>query len=204
MKRMLLLIAAVTLLAACANTNENKTANSQAPQAVMDQAESEPDWTKPQYCIGVQGDTIAQWIYDEAGQLSQLYILGALFQDEYAGEHSVNSSYVKFDPKGRLQAIVSGDEEATYRYEFKYGYEEDEEEDDASYTEEDVEMEYDDLDRVIYVSFRVNWSYFADSRTYEGRVCYVDAYCSVPQMDELGMPYLEDPKETKYEYTIYY
>lgn len=218
MKRMLLLIAAVSLLAACTNSNSNSNnANTNDQASAKDPAvatiaanEEEAtlpmvDWDKPRYCIGVQGDTIAHWIYDEAGQLAQLYILGELFQDDYSGENTVKGCYCKFDDHGRLFAIVAGDDEHTYRYDFRYIDEEEMfDEDDASYTEEDVEMEYDDQGRVTDLKFRVNWSYFSDSRTYEGRVCHVDAYSSIPQMDELGMPYLENPTETNYQYTICY
>lgn len=196
MKRMLLLIAAA-MLAACANTNTNSN-----NKAVI---EPELNWAKPQYCIGAQGDTIARWVYDQEGKLSQLYILGQLFQDEHSGEFTVNGCYGKFDGLGRLDIIITGDEESTYRYDFEYGFEEEEIEDDSAYPEDDVEIEYDDHDRVTSKSCRVNMSYFADTRTYEGRVCHVDAYTSIPVMDELGWPlFEEDPIETKYQYSIYY
>lgn len=214
MKRLLFSITVLTLFIACANANRhNVNTNVQAVKdpvvapIAANEEEALPmvDWDKPQYCLGVQGDTIAQWVYDSEGQLSQLYILGELFQKDRRGEDVVQGCYCKFDEQGRLFAVVTYDEEHTYRYDFRYGDEEEMyDEDDASYAEEEVEMEIDDQGRIANLSFRVNWSHFSDSRTYDGRVCHVDAYSFIPPMDELGMPDLDNPTETRYQYTIYY
>ena len=205
MKRALLLIAAAMLFA-CTNQNNTKTDNTPDKDTVTEHV---VDWTKPQYCLDMHKDTIARWVYDQTGQLSQLYILGELYEGEFDGEDNTSDgSYFSFDPKGRLQAIVKSTEEAAYRYEFKYGYEEEEEEDEdawhSPYEEEDVEMEYDDLDRVTFMSFRIRWSYFSANLSYENNRCYVDATFSVPNMDEMGIPIDMDPNESYYEYYIFY
>lgn len=207
MKRMLLWIV-VAMLAACTNLNNTKTtlpeqdADTQASERVV-------DWSKPQYCLDMHDDTIVRWVYDQTGQLSQLYILGELYEGEFAGEDNTSDgSYIEFDSKGRLHVIVQGTDEATYRYEFTYGYEGEEEEDDEAwhspYEEDDVEMEYDDLDRVTFMSFRIRWSYFSANLSYNDNRCFVDAYFSVPNMDEMGIPIDTDPNEAKYEYCIFY
>ena len=205
----MLLLIAVAMLAACNNPNNAKTTSdpesAAAPKHVV-------DWTKPQYCLDMHGDTIVRWVYDPAGQLSQLYILGEQYTDAFEGEDNVSDgSYIQFDAKGRLQTIVRATDDDVYRYEFKYGYEEEEEEEEVDedewrspYAEEDVEMEYDDLDRVTYMSFRVRWSHFSARLSYEGNQCYVDATFSVPQMDELNIPIGTDPDESYYEYYIFY
>ena len=202
MKQMLLLIA-VAMLAACNNQNSAKTA------VTPDTPEHLVDWTQPQYCLDMHGDTIARWVYDPAGQLSQLYILGERYEDAIEGEDNVSDgSYIQFDTKGRLQTIVRAIDDVTYRYEFKYGYEEEEEPDEdawqSPYEEEDVEMEYDDLDRVTYMSFRIRMSHFSANLSYEDNLCYVDAIFSVPNMDEMGMQIGTDLNESYYEYYIFY
>lgn len=205
MKQMLLLIA-VAMLAACNNSNNVKTTSdpesAAAPEHVV-------DWTKPQYCLDMHGDTIVRWVYDPAGQLSELFILGERYEGAFEGEDNVSDgSYIQFDTKGRLQTIVRAIDDVTYRYEFKYGYEEEEEPDEdawqSPYEEEDVEMEYDDLDRVTYMSFRIRMSHFSANLSYEDNLCYVDAIFSVPNMDEMGMQIGTDLNESYYEYYIFY
>ncbi|MBP5573223.1 MAG: hypothetical protein J6X40_03555 [Bacteroidales bacterium] len=214
MKRKLFFFIAVTMLTACANpTQGSKSAPSgeeakEQEKTVVAQ-EPEVDWTRPQYCLGMNNDTIARWVYDPNGALSQLYIMGDLYKGDFEGEDNTSDgSYFKFDQKGRLQAIVSAGENTSYRYEFKYGYEEEEGDDeevwDSPYDEQDVELKYDDLDRVIYMSLRIRASIFAATLTYEGQQCLVDAVFSVPEMDELGIQIGTDLKETKYEYRIVY
>ena len=206
----MLLLMAVAMLAACNNPNSAKTAG--APDPVADTptiTEHVVDWTQPQYCLDMHGDTIVRWVYDHAGQLSQLYILGERYEGEFDGEDNTSDgSYFSFDTKGRLQTVVRATDDDVYRYEFKYGYEEEEEIDEdewqSPYTEQDVEMEYDDLDRVTYMSFRVRASYFSASLSYEDNRCHVDATFSVPNMDEMGMPIGMEPNETNFEYTVYY
>lgn len=208
MKQMLLLIA-VAMLAACNNSNNVKTTSDPESAATPEHV---VDWTKPQYCLDMHGDTIIRWVYDPAGQLSELFILGERYEGAFEGEDNVSDgSYIQFDAKGRLQTIVRATDDDVYRYEFKYGYEEEEEEEEVDedewrspYAEEDVEMEYDDLDRVTYMSFRVRWSHFSARLSYEGNQCYVDATFSVPQMDELNIPIGTDPDESYYEYYIFY
>lgn len=206
---------ATALLVGCSNFNGQGKANQDKSSDQVDTsadpavAERELDWTKPQLCVNEQNDTIARWVYDASGQLSQLYILGELFQDEYVSENIVGSSYCKFDEHGRLTAVVTGDEENSFRYEFIYDHEEEAEEeekddDDYAYSEKDIVTEYDDFGRVIYRSFRIKMSEFAATLTYEGRVCQVDAAFIVPVVDELGMLLDVDPKENDYYYTIYY
>lgn len=209
MKQMLLLIA-VAMLTACNNPNNAKPAGTPDQDAVTPTVnERVIDWTKPQYSLDMHGDTIVRWIYDASGQLSQLYILGERYEGDFEGEDNTSDgSYFSFDSKGRLQVIVRATDDDVYRYEFKYGYEEEEEVDEdewrSPYAEEDVEMEYDDLDRVTYMSFRVRWSHFSARLSYEGNQCYVDATFSVPQMDELNIPIGTDPDESYYEYYIFY
>ena len=33
---------------------------------------AEPDWTKPLYCIGVDDDTVAKWVYDNQGRIAKI------------------------------------------------------------------------------------------------------------------------------------
>ena len=206
----MLLLIAVAMLAACNNQNSAKTAD--APDPVADTptiTEHVLDWTHPQYCLDMHGDTIVRWVYDQTRQLSQLYILGEQYEKAFEGEDNVSDgSYIQFDTKGRLQTIVRAIDDDIYRYEFKYGYEEEEEVDEdawrSPYEEEDVEMEYDDLDRVTYMSFRVRWSYFSASLSYEDNLCHVDAQWSAPDRDEMGMPIGTELHKTKYGYVVYY
>ena len=204
MNRVLLFLA-VAMMAACTNQNNTKTDNT--PNDTV--TEHVIDWTKPQYCLDMHGDTVTRWVYDQEGQLAQLYILGERYEGDFQGEDNTSDgSYFSFDSKGRLQVIVKATDEDAFRYEFKYGYEEEEEEDEdawhSPYEEQDVEMEYDDLDRVTFMSFRIRWSYFTANLSYEGNRCYVDAVFSVPEMDEMGMPFDADSNDTYYEYYIYY
>lgn len=198
------------MLVACTNPNNTPKPLPEQDADIQAATERVIDWTKPQCCLDMHGDTIVHWVYDQAGQLSQLYILGERYEGEFAGEDNTSDgSYIEFDSKGRLHVIVQGTDEATYRYEIKYGYEEEEEEEDedtwhSPYEEEDVEMEYDDLERVTFMSFRIRWSYFSANLSYEGNRCHVDAMFSVPEMDELGIPIDIDPNEEEYEYDIYY
>ena len=209
MKRMLFFFA-VTLLAACANQNNSQVTDN-TKDGTTAVTEHVVDWTKPQYCLDMHGDTIAQWIYGPTGQLSQLYILGQLYEGDFDGEDTVDGNYCKFDAKGRLKAIVTSDDYASYRYEFTYGYEEDEEENEddddewySGYKEKDIEMEYDVLGRVTSITFRIRWSVFSANLSYDESSCYVDAVFSVPEMDELGIPIGTGFNESYYEYNIFY
>lgn len=209
MKRMILWMA-VAMLAACNNPNNAKTTGT-PDQAAVTPAVTEHvvNWTQPQYCLDHQGDTIVRWVYNPAGQLSELFVLGERYEGAFEGEDNVSDgSYIQFDAKGRLQTIVRAIDENIYRYEFKYGYEEAEEPDEdaweSPYEEEDVEMEYDDFDRVTYMSFRVRWSYFSASLSYDDSQCHVDALWSAPDRDEMGMPIGTELNENKYQYDIFY
>ena len=121
MKKNLFMILSV-LLAACANNNSNNETTTVIDNAMSVQAEAiekphEVDWEKPQYSIDDHGDTIARWIYDERGRLSQILtdyddegIPGCITDYKYTG----NKAHVVFTCEpGYEEDITYADESCT-------------------------------------------------------------------------------------------
>lgn len=123
MKRVLFLIS-VALLAACTNTNGNKTDNDAnkvnlTPTTTLENVEKphEIDWEKPQYSIDDHGDTITRWIYDDQGRLSKILtnyddagLPGCVTEYSYNG----NKAHVVFSCEpGYEEDIIYADESCT-------------------------------------------------------------------------------------------
>lgn len=123
MKKYLLLVVAA-MLAACANTNGNKTdkdadKDNLTPATTLENVDNpnEIDWEKPKYSIDDQGDTITRWIYDEQGRLSKILtdyddagIPGCVTEYSYNG----NTAHVVFSCEpGYEEDIIYADESCT-------------------------------------------------------------------------------------------
>ena len=81
----------------------------------------EPDWNKPLYCIGVDDDTVAKWVYDEQGRIAK--ILFNFGQDghpscvrtyEYVGDTTFATFHCKDGTQNRRRAYDSDYQEGFF------------------------------------------------------------------------------------------
>jgi len=199
MKKIIIILTAV-ILAACTR-NGNKPITNTIPNDTIAETETiieeepvvevdpfvsepviipaEPNWDKPLYCIGVDDDTVAKWVYDEQGRIAKILLNfdsegrpKAVRTYEYVGDtvygifrsnegteerhlaylnDRCEGLWCAYDLKGRLIYVgITYDPENSFDYDFAYTIELDE---DGYAVEElgdwDWTVEYDQLGRIL-------------------------------------------------------